>query len=112
MPRIKRITDTPEAARRGIKTAKGQPIFYAEKKQRVNLTLTPTASEGLEKFAQPLNLSVSEFMERIGRGIIPVLVEDSVEPEADCAASVDGRVAERLGKPQLAHSYHHQMWVL
>lgn len=106
MPRTKRITDTPEAARSGIKTSKGKPIFYAEKKRRVNLTLTPTASEGLEKFAQALNLSVSEFIERIGRGLIPVLAKDSVEQEADCAARVDRRIAEMLGKPQLAHSDH------
>ena len=77
MPRTKRITDTPEAARKGIKAAKGQPIFYSEKKQRVNLTLTPTASEGLEKFAQALNLSVSEFVERIGRGTIPFTLWDA-----------------------------------
>ena len=104
MPRTKRITDTPEAARRGIKTSKGQPIFYNENKKRVNLTLTPTASEGLEKFAQALNLSVSEFIERIGRGFYPVLVKHLVEQEADCAARVDRRIAEMLGKPQLAHS--------
>ena len=106
MPRTKRITDTPEAARKGIKTSKGQPIFYAEKKQRVNLTLTPTASQGLGKFAQALNLSISEFIERIGRGIIPVLVEDSAEQEADCAERVDRRIAEMLGKPQLSHTPH------
>jgi len=106
MPRTKRITETPEAVRKGTKTSKGQPIFYSEKKQRVNLTLTPTASEGLEKFAQALNLSVSEFIERIGRGLIPVLAKESVEQEADCVERIDRRVAEMLGKPQLAHSHH------
>lgn len=106
MPRMKRTTDTPEAARKGIKTSKGQPIFYSEKKQRANFTLTPTAIEGLEKFAQQLNLSVSEFIERIGRGTIPVAIEGLVEQEADCAERIDRRVPEMLGKPQLAHSHH------
>jgi hypothetical protein len=106
MPRTKRITDTPEAARKGIKTAKGQPIFYSEKKQRVNLTLTPTASEGLEKFAQVFNLSVSEFVERIGRGTIPLLIADSAEPEPGTAERLDQRrIVEAMGKPCLPHNH-------
>ena len=96
MPQMKRITDTPEAARKGIKTVKGQPVFYGEKKKRVNFTLTPTALEELEKFAQALNLSVSEFIERIGRGIIPVLVNDAGVQEPDSVESLAQQVAERL----------------
>ena len=104
MPRTKRITDVPQTPRKGIKTSKGQPIFYAEKKQRVNLTLTSTAIEELEKLAQALNLSVSEFVERIGRGIIPVLLESSFEPEQDNVERIAQRVAKLLGKPQLVHT--------
>lgn len=94
MPRTKRITDTPESARKGIKTAKGQPVFYGEKKKRVNFTLTPTALEELEKFSQALNLSVSEFIERIGRGIVPVLVNDAGVQEPGNTESLEQQFAQ------------------
>jgi hypothetical protein len=103
MPRTKRIASNPKALRKGNKTARGQPAFYSEKKQRVNLTLTPTATKELEKSAQALNLSISEFVERIGRGIIPVLSEKSVEPERNRAKRIARRIAEMLEERQLAH---------
>lgn len=102
MPRKKQTTDTPEVARKGIKTSRGTPIFYNEKKQRTNLTLTPTAVKGLEEFAEQLNLSISEFIERIGRGIIPVLLKDGiVENGASIEEKIAGRVVEMLGKKRL-----------
>lgn len=53
---------------------KGKPIRgesrteYEEAKQRCNLTLTPTAIASLDTFATQLNISRSEFVERIARG--------------------------------------------
>lgn len=41
---------------------------YEEIKQRCNLSLTPTAIANLDAFATQLNISRSEFVERLARG--------------------------------------------
>lgn len=41
---------------------------YEEVKQRCNLSLTPTAIANLDAFATQLNISRSEFVERLARG--------------------------------------------
>lgn len=57
---------------KGIKSMRGRPEMYSEVKAKVSLTLTPTAVEGLDSLSSSLNLSRSEFVERIGRAIIPI----------------------------------------
>jgi metal-responsive CopG/Arc/MetJ family transcriptional regulator len=49
---------------------KGRPESWGEPKQRVNMSLTPTAIKQLDELAQQRDLSRSELVERIGRGII------------------------------------------
>jgi hypothetical protein len=66
----------------------GRPPEYGETKQRVNMTLTPTSIDGLDLLARALNLSRSEFVERIGRGIIPLGIsipttEDGGKPHSN-----------------------------
>ena len=50
----------------------GVPDLWDELKTKVSMTLTPTAVEGLDILASKRQLSRSEFVERIGRGIIRV----------------------------------------
>lgn len=58
---------------------KNQPALYDELKSSLDLTLTPTGKKGLEQQARKWNLSKSELIERIGRGIIPLPSPQEVE---------------------------------
>jgi hypothetical protein len=46
----------------------GRPPRYEEPKQRRELTLSDPAWQGLQALAAAAGLSVSEFVERLGRG--------------------------------------------
>lgn len=46
--------------------------LYSEKKFSMNNTVTPTARAGLDALAKSWNLSRSELLERIGRGMLQV----------------------------------------
>jgi len=52
---------------KGHKRTKGVPELHDELKKRINLSLTPTAVEGLDAIAAELDISRSELVERIGR---------------------------------------------
>ena len=54
---------------KGKKRVKNQPVFYDEMKQRHMVGLTPTAWKKLQALAIDADLSVSECLERIIRGI-------------------------------------------
>jgi hypothetical protein len=58
---------------------KNQPALYDDLKRSLDLTLTPTGKKGLEQRAREWNLSKSELIERIGRGIIPLPSPQEVE---------------------------------
>lgn len=45
---------------------------YGEKKVYMNNAVTPTAQAGLDAIAKSMNLSRSELLERIGRGMLQV----------------------------------------
>ncbi|MBE9157016.1 hypothetical protein IQ265_09285 [Nodosilinea sp. LEGE 06152] len=61
----------------------GRPSEYGETKTRVNMSLTPTSVDGLDILARTFKLSRSEFIERIGRGLIAVSVTPQMlAPEA------------------------------
>jgi metal-responsive CopG/Arc/MetJ family transcriptional regulator len=52
---------------------KGQPLTeYNELKTRITVSITPTAVNGIDAIAKSWNLSRSELLERIGRGILQV----------------------------------------
>ena len=61
---------------KGLKSTKGRGDYYDEPKKKQTFSLTPTAIEGLDKLAAPLDISRSELVERIGRGIIPLTIEE------------------------------------
>ena len=70
--------------KKGQRGTRSQPNTYGEVKGRYNMTLTPTAVEGLDALASSMNLSRSELVEQFGRGLLPILT-----PE----------LAHQLGKP-------------
>ena len=58
--------------RKGHKSRAGVGDLYDEPKEKLNLTVTPSAKEGLEEKAKLLGISKSELIERIGRGELKV----------------------------------------
>ena len=66
---------------KGQKKLKGVPDLHDEVKKRANLSLTPTAIAGLDKLSQEFNLSRSELVEQIGRGLIPLAEQRSLSEE-------------------------------
>lgn len=52
----------------GAKRVKGEGVLYNEVKTPVQLRLTPTAIASLDAFATQLNISRSEFVEKLARG--------------------------------------------
>lgn len=57
-------------AKKGTKSTRGRPEIYSEIKTSVCLALTPTAIAKLDDLAKSQQLSRSEFVERIARGLI------------------------------------------
>ncbi|MBR8835949.1 MAG: hypothetical protein DSM106950_18495 [Stigonema ocellatum SAG 48.90 = DSM 106950] len=54
---------------KGKKRIKNQPVFYDEMKERHMVVVTPTAWKKLQALAIDADLSVSEYLERMIRGI-------------------------------------------
>lgn len=69
----------------GKKRMKGEGVYHDEVKKAVNLVLTPTGAEGLNAIAKSRNLSRSEVVERIARGLIPLA--DAMTQEEEEAVS-------------------------
>ncbi len=67
-----------EKKKKPVKSMRGVPEMYDEVKQRFSICLTPTAHQQLTHFAQTNNLSLSEFLERIGRKIILLVSEQDL----------------------------------
>ena len=61
-----------KGSHKGIDCRKGEPIFWDELKERINLSLTPTAIAKLTQIASEENLTRSEALERILRGMLQV----------------------------------------
>lgn len=59
-------------SRKGVKSMRGQPEMYNELKKIFSFSLTPTARAGLEQLSEQLNISRSELIERIGRGLLTI----------------------------------------
>jgi hypothetical protein len=51
---------------------RGQPEIYKELKKIASFSLTPTAIEELKQLSSQLNISRSEVLERIGRGVFTI----------------------------------------
>ena len=53
---------------------KASHLLYGEKKSSMNSMVTPTAQMGLDQLAHRMGISRSEFLERVGRGLLQVVV--------------------------------------
>ena len=51
---------------------RGQPEIYNELKKITTFSITPTAQLGLKQLSKQLNISCSELIERIGRGVLTI----------------------------------------
>lgn len=58
---------------------RGEPEYYSELKKATTFTLTPTAKLGLNSLGRIRSISMSELIERIGRGIIKLVDEQASE---------------------------------
>lgn len=65
-----------EKTKKPVKSMRGVPEMYDEIKQRFSICLTPTAHKELTNLAQNNSLSLSEFLERIGRRIIVLVSQE------------------------------------
>jgi hypothetical protein len=70
VPRGRKVGHKGKACRRGV------PVYYDELKQRISLTLTPSAISHLEKLSTQEGFSCSEFIERLLRGKVAMPVGD------------------------------------
>jgi hypothetical protein len=61
---------------KGRKSMRGQPELYDEIKKITSFCMTPTAIEGLKQLSSQLNISRSELLERIGRGLFTITDTD------------------------------------
>ncbi len=68
----------PKKGQKGQKSLKGQPELYDELKNRVAMSLTPTAVAGLDAVAKSMDLSRSELVEQIGRGLLSLSRPEAV----------------------------------
>lgn len=59
---------------------RGQPEMYNELKKVTSFSITKTAHLGLKQLSEQLNISCSELIERIGRGVLTI---NELTPEAD-----------------------------
>lgn len=63
----KRQPHQVKKAKKGVKSMRGQPENYDQHRKRVCLSLTQTATRGLDEISQDFKLSRSELVEKIGR---------------------------------------------
>jgi len=68
---------------KGYRKPKGEPALWDELKTRTTIALTPTAIAGLDTLANKWQLSRSEFIEHIGRGLIPIAEREREEISPD-----------------------------
>jgi hypothetical protein len=96
---------------KGQKRVKGVPELHDEVKTRLNLTVTPTARQGLEKLAKERELSISELVEKIGREslIINAEIHEHFKSESlfqDAVLAVQSLPVERCNElPKVSGAY-------
>jgi hypothetical protein len=74
--RRKRQEHEKKPIQKGRKSMRGQPEIYSECKESTSFCITPTARQGLKQLSSQLNISRSELIERIGRGVFTIVVEN------------------------------------
>ena len=66
---------TRDEAGKGKKSTRGEPEDYNELKKQATFGITPTAKAGLNSLSKSRLISMSELIERIGRGTIELAKE-------------------------------------
>ncbi len=75
----------------------GVPDIWDEVKNKVSMTLTPTAIAGLDKLAKEFDFSRSEFVERVGRGEITAIeFSESDRQELQAWAARENKTVSHL----------------
>ena len=64
-------------AKKAVKSTRGRPEMYSEVKTSVCLALTRTAIAKLDELAKSMQISRSEFVEQIARGLIEINLKNS-----------------------------------
>lgn len=72
----KRKPNQIKKAKKAHKSTRGEGEYYDEIKDRISVGITNTARQGLDQMSEQLNLSRSELIERIGRGIIKLALPE------------------------------------
>jgi len=68
-----RKTCVKNDAGEGRKSKRGEPEYYDELKNRSTFSITSTAKTGINLLSRARSLSMSELIERIGRGTIKLV---------------------------------------
>lgn len=91
----------------GHKSQRGQGDYYDEPKNRVNLSLTPTATAAWDTMAKHYSLSRSEIVERLGRNLLTLAELAPVQaalaqtlPVSQTLAPTTPLTASRPSKPE------------
>lgn len=83
---------------KGQKNTKGQPEKYGEFKDvRLSVALTQTGNKLLKQMCDKRDLAVSEFIEQIARGLIPLADETSQMQKQEVLAAV-GKTSEMASR--------------
>jgi len=61
----------------------GRTLDYEQRKKKRGITVTDQGWNGLETLANQADVSVSEFLERVGRGLLTVMKTEQLEALED-----------------------------
>jgi hypothetical protein len=81
-------------------THDGRPLEYGEPKKTRRLSVTETGWDSAQKLIRSMGMSVSEFLEQLGRGQVVVMPSESIEVFQDAidSALLRQAIAETNGE--------------
>jgi hypothetical protein len=81
-------------------THDGRPLEYGEPKKTRRLSVTETGWDSAQKLIRSMGMSVSEFVEQLGRGQVMVMPSENIEAFQDAIDSAQLRqaIAETNGE--------------
>jgi hypothetical protein len=81
-------------------THQGRPLDYDEPKKTRRLSVTETGWDSAQKLIRSMGMSVSEFLEQLGRGNVLVMPSENIEAFQDAIDSAQLRqaIAEAHGE--------------
>jgi hypothetical protein len=81
-------------------THQGRPLDYGEPKKTRRVSVTETGWDSAQELARSMGMSVSEFLEQLGRGQVIVMPSETIEAFQDAIDSAQLRqaIAETNGE--------------